>query len=165
MELQTKQNDRLPLAAQGFLAWNAFNSLCGTVDLNSDTLQMIASSKNFLPVTLPLKADVQVQNKLREVTSYNVVAKIEGSDKDLRNEYVIYTAHWDHLGKDTTLKGDQIFNGAGDNASGSASLLEIAAGFAKLKVKPKRSILLLPLPQRKRGRLGRSIMPLIPYIH
>ena len=59
-----------------------------------------------------------------------MVAKVEGSDPALKNEYVIYSAHWDHLGLDPKLQGDQIFNGALDNASGTAALLEIAEAFA-----------------------------------
>ncbi len=72
-----------------------------------------------------------------------MVAKLEGCDPAHKDEYVIYSAHWDHLGKDPTLTGDQIYNGAADNASGSAGLLEIARAYSKLTPAPKRSILFL----------------------
>ena len=71
-------------------------------------------------------ASFKIENTLRKIDSNNVVAKLEGSDPALEDQYVIYTAHWDHLGRDPELKGDQIYNGAADNASGSAGLLEIA---------------------------------------
>ena len=90
----------------------------------------------------------------REIKSKNVVAKVEGSDPKLKDEYVVYTAHWDHLGRDPKLKGDQIFNGAADNASGVASILEIARGFARLDPPPKRSILFLAVTAEEKGLLG-----------
>lgn len=95
-----------------------------------------------------------VKNKIREVQSQNVIAKLEGIDPALKNEYVIYSAHWDHLGRDTALKGDQIFNGAIDNASGVAMLLEIAKAYASLRVPPKRSILFLSVTAEEQGLLG-----------
>ena len=82
-------------------------------------------------------ARFEITNALREVKSRNVVAKIEGSDPALKNETVIYTAHWDHLGRDPALKGDQIYNGAADNASGVASILEIAHALAQAQPRPQ----------------------------
>src|ERR1044071_2897502 len=84
----------------------------------------------------------------------NFDGKLEGSDPALKNEYVIYTAHWDHLGRDPKLAGDQIFNGALDNASGTAALLEIAEAFTKLATPPKRSVLFLSVTAEEKGLLG-----------
>ena len=95
-----------------------------------------------------------VKNTLREVQSHNVVAKLEGSDPNLKNEYVVYTAHWDHLGKNDTLQGDQIYNGAVDNASGIGALLELAEAFTKLPTPPKRSVLFLAVTAEEKGLLG-----------
>ncbi len=81
-----------------------------------------------------------------------MVAKLEGGSK--KDEFVVYTAHWDHLGRDTTLKGDQIFNGALDNASGCAAMLEIAKAFTKLPAPPERSILFLSVTGEEKGLLG-----------
>ena len=81
----------------------------------------------------------------RQVQSHNVVARLEGSDPALKNEYVIYTAHWDHLGRDPNLKGDQIYNGAADNASGVAAVLEIARAFTQVEPAPEA---IDPLPAR-----------------
>ena len=119
-----------------------------------DALKKAALSKDFKPVALNAKANMTVKNALREIDSLNVIGKLEGSDPTLKNEYVIYTAHWDHLGRDPKLTGDQIFNGALDNASGTAALLEIAEAFTKLATPPKRSILFLAVTAEEKGLLG-----------
>ena len=119
-----------------------------------DALKKAAVTKDFKPVALKAKANFNVKNTLREINSNNVVAKIEGSDPTLKNEYVVYSAHWDHLGRDPKLQGDQIFNGALDNASGTAALLEIAEAFTKLATPPKRSILFLAVTAEEKGLLG-----------
>lgn len=119
-----------------------------------DALKKAAVTKDFKPVPLKAKANINVKNTLREIDSANVIAKIEGSDPALKNEYVVYTAHWDHLGRDPKLSGDQIFNGALDNASGTGALLEIAEAFTKLATPPKRSILFLAVTAEEKGLLG-----------
>jgi Zn-dependent M28 family amino/carboxypeptidase len=83
-----------------------------------------------------------------------VVARLEGSDPALRDQYVIFTAHWDHLGKDPNLKGDQIYNGAIDNASGVATVVEIARALTRVKPAPKRSLLFLFVTAEEKGLLG-----------
>jgi len=117
-------------------------------------LKQAALQKNFKPVPLDAKANFSIKNKLREIQSKNVVAKLKGSDPELKNEFVIYSAHWDHLGKDPSLKGDQVYNGALDNASGTAGLLELAEAYTKLPQKPKRSILFLAVTGEEKGLLG-----------
>ena len=117
-------------------------------------MKKAAIRKDFKPVVLNAKANLDVKNTLREINSNNVVAKLEGSDPALKNEYVIYTAHWDHLGRDPKLQGDQIYNGAIDNASGVATLLEIAEGFTKLATAPKRSVLFLAVTAEEKNLLG-----------
>ena len=119
-----------------------------------EALKKAAVRKDFKPVPLGATASFNVKNTLREVQSQNVIAKIEGSDATRKNEYVIYTAHWDHLGRDPKLQGDQIFNGALDNASGTAALLELAEAFKKLKTPPARSILFLAVTAEEKGLLG-----------
>jgi Zn-dependent M28 family amino/carboxypeptidase len=90
------------------------------------------------------------------VESRNVIALLPGSDPKLRSEYVIYNAHWDHLGRDDRLKGDQIYNGAADNAAGVAVLLEIAQAMKALPPnrQPKRSVLFLAVTAEEKGLLG-----------
>jgi Zn-dependent M28 family amino/carboxypeptidase len=123
--------------------------------LNLADLKKAAIHKDFKPVPLiGATASFKVENTLRKIDSQNVVAKLEGSDPMLRDQFVIYTAHWDHLGRDPDLKGDQIYNGAADNASGSAGLLEVARAYTKLSPAPKRSILFLSVTAEEQGLLG-----------
>ena len=102
------------------------------------------------------KATFSVANKMRPLDSQNVVARLEGSDSALKDQVVIYSAHWDHLGVNPKRKGDQIYNGAADNASGCAGLLEIARKFAGLQgaERPRRSILFLAVTAEEQGLLG-----------
>ncbi len=111
-------------------------------------------SKEFAPIPIFGTASWHVKNVIRRVQSRNVLAKLEGSDATLKDEYVIYSAHWDHFGKNTSLQGDQILNGALDNASGVAQMLEIAKAFTKLPTSPKRSVLFIALTGEEAGLLG-----------
>jgi Zn-dependent M28 family amino/carboxypeptidase len=83
-----------------------------------------------------------------------VLAKLEGSDPALRNEFVVYSAHWDHLGISDPVQGDKIYNGALDNASGVASILEMARAFTQVQPAPKRSILFLFVTAEEQGLVG-----------
>src|SRR5207237_10381582 len=96
------------------------NELPRNAGFDFASLQAAAKTTDSKPVPLDAKATFDVKIDHREIQSKNVAAKLDGGDK--KDEYVVYTAHWDHLGRDTTLKGDQIFNGAGDNASGCSAL-------------------------------------------
>ncbi len=102
--------------------------------------------------TLNLSASVTVNNDIETSKSSNVFATIEGSE--MPDEHVIYTAHWDHLGKDESKEGDQIYNGAHDNATGTAAILEMARAFGSLDVAPKRSISMLIVTAEEQGLLG-----------
>jgi Zn-dependent M28 family amino/carboxypeptidase len=119
-----------------------------------DALKKAAITKEFRPVTLKAKASFELKQTVRPFKSRNVVAKVEGSDPKLKDEWVIYSAHWDHLGKHDDLAGDKIFNGAADNASGVGGLLELAAAFTKMKPAPKRSVLFLATTAEEAGLLG-----------
>jgi Zn-dependent M28 family amino/carboxypeptidase len=141
---------RVPV--EGWITLAKAKELLSAAGENFDSLKARAARKDFKPVAIKAKANFDVRIKVRQVQSHNVVAKIDGSDK--KDEYVIYTAHWDHLGKDSTLKGDQIYNGAIDNASGSAAILEIAKAFSKLRSPPRRSILFLSVTAEEKGLLG-----------
>lgn len=121
---------------------------------NFDGVAQHATRKEFTPVPLFGTASWQVRNTTRRVQSRNVIAKLEGSDPALRDEYVVYTAHWDHFGRNPALQGDQILNGALDNASGTAQMLEIARAFTRLATPPKRSILFLAVTAEEAGLLG-----------
>ncbi len=121
---------------------------------NYDELKKAALSKDFKPVSLGAKASFTLRNEITHFKSHNVLGKLEGSDAQKKDEYIIYSAHWDHLGRDTKLKGDQIYNGALDNASGVAAILEIARAFTKLPQPPPRSILFMATTAEESGLLG-----------
>ena len=153
--IQRPDNNARTVPVQSWITWPKAKQLCSLAGLDLANLKAQALKKDFKPVALPgAAASFDIKNTLRRIDSHNVVAKLEGSDAAHKDEYVIYSAHWDHLGKDPTLKGDQIYNGAADNASGSAGLLEIARAYMKLKTPPKRSILFLSLTAEEQGLLG-----------
>jgi Zn-dependent M28 family amino/carboxypeptidase len=141
-------------AIEGWITVDKALQLFQTAGLDFDALKASARSRDFRPVALEGTASIRVENTLRTMRSRNVIAKLEGSDPELRNEYLVYTAHWDHLGRDTTRAGDQIFNGALDNASGTAALLELAKGFKALPTAPKRTVLFLAVTAEEQGLLG-----------
>jgi Zn-dependent M28 family amino/carboxypeptidase len=143
------------VSVEGWMTYPKASELCKMAGLDLAALKKQAILKDFKPVPLPgATASFKVANTLRKIESHNVVAKLEGSDAALKDQYVVYTAHWDHLGRDPLLKGDQIYNGAADNASGSAGLLEIARAYTKLSPAPKRSILFLSVTAEEQGLLG-----------
>ncbi|QEH37995.1 Aminopeptidase S [Aquisphaera giovannonii] len=113
-----------------------------------------ALSRDFRPIPLDAKATIAIEARSRLVQSHNVIGRLEGSDPTLKDEFVVFTAHWDHLGRDPELKGDQIYNGAADNASGSAAVLEIAHAATKIQPPPKRSLLFLFVTAEEKGLLG-----------
>ena len=119
-----------------------------------DALKAAALRRDFKPVPLAARASFAVKKTFREVKSRNVVAKVTGSDPARRDEYVVYTAHWDHLGRDTSREGDQVYNGAIDNGTGSAMVLEIAQAFASMKPRPARSMVFLWVTAEEQGLLG-----------
>ncbi len=153
-DIQKPDKNMNRVAVESWITTDRAKELFTASGQDFDALKKAAVTKDFKPVALNAKANIDVKNTLREINSANVVAKVEGSDPLLKNEYVIYSAHWDHLGRDPKLQGDQIFNGALDNASGSAALLEIADAFTKLATPPKRSILFLAVTAEEKGLLG-----------
>jgi len=153
-DIQTPDKNMGRAAVESWITTDRAKELFKASGQDFDALKKAAVSKDFKPVVLNAKANMTVRNTLREINSNNVIGKLEGADPTLKNEYVIYTAHWDHLGRDPKLAGDQIFNGALDNASGTAALLEIAEAFTKLATPPKRSILFLSVTAEEKGLLG-----------
>jgi Zn-dependent M28 family amino/carboxypeptidase len=112
-----------------------------------------ARQKGFKPVPMGLKLSTSIQTKVKKDVSHNVIAKITGSKRP--NEYIVYSAHWDHLGiGKADASGDSIYNGAVDNASGTAGLLELARAFKNMKEKPERTIVFLAVTAEEQGLLG-----------
>ena len=155
-ELRTPDGNAGHVAAQGWLTLDATQRLFAACGKDFAALKRAAVSRDFRPVALGAKASFTIDSTLRNVDSRNVIAKLPGSDPKLRNEYVVYSAHWDHLGRNAALKGDQIYNGADDNASGCAMLLEVASAFAGLPAtaRPPRTVLFLSVTAEEKGLLG-----------
>ena len=143
-------NKRVPV--EGWITLDKAKQLFAAAGQNWDSLHRAAQSKDFKPVALNAKANVAVRIGVRRLNGTNVVGKLEGTDK--KDEYVVYSAHHDHLGRNPANTGDQIYNGALDNASGVATVLEIAKAFTKLPEKPRRSILFLMVTAEEKGLLG-----------
>jgi Zn-dependent M28 family amino/carboxypeptidase len=155
---------RVPV--EGWITLDKAKQLLAAAGQSFDSLKAAAVRKDFRPVALNAKASFTVNTTARRIKSKNVVAKLEGTDR--KDEYVIYSAHWDHLGRDAALKGDQIYNGALDNASGTAGMLEIAKAFTKLSPAPSRSVLFLAVTAEEKGLLGARYYaqnPLYPLAH
>jgi len=154
--IDIKQADRNMnrVAVEGWITEAKAREIFQAAGMDFDVLQQAARGKDFQPVALNARAEFTVTNALRELQSRNVIARLEGSDPTLKDQYVVYTAHWDHLGRDTTAAGDQIYNGALDNATGTAGLLELAEAFTRLPERPARTILFLAVTAEEKGLAG-----------
>jgi Zn-dependent M28 family amino/carboxypeptidase len=153
-EIDSPNKNADAVAARSWITLDTAKKLLADCGQDFDALKKSAITKEFRPVTLKAKARMEIKQQLRSFKSLNVIGKLEGSDPKVRDEYVIYTAHWDHLGRHLELQGDQIFNGAIDNASGVASVIELAAAFTKLNPPPKRSVLFMATTVEEAGLLG-----------
>ena len=141
---------RIPV--EGWISLAKARQLVAAAGQNLDSLKAAAVRPDFRPVALDARASFDVAVTPRRVRSRNVVARLEGGAR--KDEHVVYSAHWDHLGRDSTLRGDQIFNGALDNATGTAALLEIAKAFKALPEPPARSVLFLAVTAEEKGLVG-----------
>ncbi|MBI2073620.1 MAG: M28 family peptidase [Gemmatimonadetes bacterium] len=150
--LESADTDVSRAAVEGWMTADAARQIFRDAGLDYDSLKARASQRGFKAVPLGLRASLTVRNTLRRSSSRNVLAVLPGTTR--ADQYVIYMAHWDHLGRDTTLEGDQIYNGALDNASGVAGLLELAKAFAALDRNPARSVLFLAVTAEEQGLLG-----------
>jgi len=139
---------------EGWITLGAAKKILALGGQDFDALKKQARTREFKPVPLGPKASLAIKNTLRTIDSQNVLARLEGSDAALKDEYVVYSAHWDHLGVGAPVKGDKIYNGALDNASGVATVLEIARAFTQIQPQPKRSILFLMVTAEEQGLLG-----------
>jgi len=150
--LVTEDGNASRCAVESWITLDTAKAIFGAAGKNYEELKKSAETPGFEPVSLGLKADLAMENKIRKAVSRNVIGLLPGSE--LADEYIIYTAHWDHFGKKPELEGDQIFNGALDNATGTAALIELAEAFEKLGSPPKRSILFLAVTAEEQGLLG-----------
>ena len=148
------------VSVEGWLSLAYAKSLFAAAGFDFDALKAAAVSKDFQPVDFHAKATFSIANKIRPLASRNVLAKLEGSDPALKDEYIIYTAHWDHLGRNTKLKGDQIRQWrCRTTRLGCAGLRqECAPASNSLNLspaeRPKRSVLFLAVTAEEQGLLG-----------
>src|SRR5215813_2413537 len=161
-EIDSPNKNADAVEARSWITLDAAKKLLTASGQDFDALKKSAITKEFRPITLSAKANIDIKQQIRSFKSHNVIGKLDGSDPKLREEYVIYTAHWDHLGRNPSLQGDQIYNGAIDNASGVASLIQLATAFKKLNPPPKRSVLFMATTAEEAGLLGAKFYALHP---
>ncbi len=127
----SRDADKPALAFAGWLSRKAGEKLLGLSGHNVDDALKAADTKGFKPFSLGVNLKGRITTKVEKIVSNNVVGMIEGSDPKLKSEVVVFTAHWDHLGEGRAVTGDSIYNGAADNATGCAILLELARAWAQ----------------------------------
>jgi len=141
----------------GIRSWcseTAARRLCALGGHDLDALRQRAEQGNQPPVDLGVTLDLAIRNEVREMRSGNVVGLLRGSDPALADEYVVVTAHFDHLGIGKPRNNDSIYNGAVDNASGCAGLLALARACASMAQRPRRSLLFVAVTAEESGLLG-----------
>jgi len=164
-DLVTPDRNLSRSAIEGWLTLDQARDLLRLAGHDFDSLKARAATREFVPVPLGVTASVTLRNTLRTIDSRNVVARLPGQDPALQAEHIVYTAHWDHFGVGTPVNGDSIYNGALDNATGTAGLLAIAQAFKAMPTPPRRSILFLAVTAEEQGLLGAqyySVAPLYP---
>jgi Zn-dependent M28 family amino/carboxypeptidase len=137
---------------QGWITRDVATALFKSAGLDFEELKKQALQPDFKPVPLGINAAVEVKNQMRHTNSRNVIGVLDGAEKP--GEYVVFTAHWDHLGIGEPQNGDKIYNGAVDNASGVALMMEIAKAATKVQPKPKRSLVFMAVTGEEQGLLG-----------
>jgi Zn-dependent M28 family amino/carboxypeptidase len=150
-------------AIEGWVGLEPARQIVSLAGQDLDALQRAAQLRGFRPVPLPLQAAAGVKNTIRHTTSANVAGILPGKDRP--DEYVIYMAHWDHLGRQLALDGDTIFNGAQDNATGVAGIMCIAQGFRAMLPSAARSVLFVAVTAEESGLIGSAYYaehPLVP---
>ncbi|MCZ4244212.1 M28 family metallopeptidase [Pedobacter punctiformis] len=149
--LQQKDKHASRCKLEGWMTEEAATKLLASAGITGD-IRAYARKKEFKAVSLNANVTVGLKNKLKYNTSQNVIATIKGTKRP--DEYIIYTAHWDHFGIGPKINGDSIYNGAVDNASGVATMLSIAKAFQNAKEKPERSVIFLAVTGEEQGLLG-----------
>src|SRR5713101_8001466 len=148
------KSDQPQLEAASWIQLEVARQLAQKSGTDLDKLIADAQSRNFHPVPLTVKLKAHMVSKIRQISSNNVVAMLEGSDSKLKNEAILYTAHYDHLGIRPDMPGDNIYNGARDNATGCGIVLELARVFAHAQAHPRRSVIFASVTAEEQGLLG-----------
>ncbi len=154
-ETSLLQEDKDPkLKSAGWIQLEVARKLMQAAGLDLDKMLRDANSRDFKPVELPVRAKETIVSKVRSFASRNVLGKVQGSDAKLAGQAILYTAHYDHLGIHPNEPGDNIYNGAADNATGCGILLELARAIAAAKEHPRRTMLFAAVTAEEQGLLG-----------
>ena len=153
-EKEFLKTDAPELKAAAWIQFEVARQLAQKSGLDMARMMADANSRNFHPVPLPLRLKAHMVSKARQITSNNVIAMLPGSDRKLNGQAVLYTAHYDHLGVRPDMSGDNIYNGARDNATGCGILLELARTFAQAQARPRRSVIFASVTAEEQGLLG-----------
>ena len=152
LDLATAAGNGGRAVVEGWIQKDAARAVFAAAGLDFSAAAAAAAHAGFKAISLGVQAEAKLHNSVRQFTSNNVIALLPGASR--HREYVVYTAHWDHLGRDPARAGHNIFNGAVDNASGVAGLLALAQSFIRTKPAADRSIVFLALTSAESGRLG-----------
>jgi Zn-dependent M28 family amino/carboxypeptidase len=153
-----------PLGVRGWITEASAGALLRQAGLDLERLRRDAESRNFRPVETGISLDIGFTNTVQHLESFNVVGRIPGVDSVAHKEHILLTAHWDHLGIGPAVNGDSIYNGALDNASGTANLLALSRALAH-GPRMQRSVLVAFVTAEESGLLGSeylSMNPLVP---
>jgi Zn-dependent M28 family amino/carboxypeptidase len=145
------ESDSPLLNVESWISGESAQKMFDASSMNGQDYKALAKNKNFKPVPLNLNVSVSIKNKIKKDVSKNVLALIPGTER--KDEFIIYSAHWDHFGIGKAIDGDSIYNGAVDNATGTAALLAIAEAFKKSN-NTKRSIVFIAVTGEEQGLLG-----------
>ncbi|MFV0543631.1 MAG: M28 family peptidase [Marinicella pacifica] len=149
--VRQNKGDDLALV-EGWVTKDTAQKLFNQSGLDLEDMYAAAQTRGFKAIPMNLSASATIKNKVEQLNSQNVVAMIEGTESP--DEVFIYMAHWDHLGMDPNLPGDNIYNGALDNATGTGGLIELAKAYANLPEPPKRSVVFMAVTAEEQGLLG-----------
>lgn len=148
----SEDNNMSRCAVESWITLDSVKKMFDSAGFNYEELKAASARPGFKAVPLGMKASLIIQNSIRNSSSKNVIARLQGSKR--ADEYIIYMAHWDHLGMNPELEGDQIYNGALDNATGTAALIELSRAFKQVEPAPERSILFLAVTAEEQGLIG-----------
>jgi Zn-dependent M28 family amino/carboxypeptidase len=152
LNMVSEDNNMGRVKVEGWLQLEVAREVFAMAGLDLDELSEQAKASDFTAVPMGVTASTAIRNTVERSMSHNVLGLLPGSERP--DEYVIYMGHWDHLGMNPALEGDRIFNGAYDNATGTAGLLELAEAFVSLEMRPKRSIVFWWTTAEEQGLLG-----------
>jgi Zn-dependent M28 family amino/carboxypeptidase len=149
-----KAEGKPQLNVASWIQFAVAQKLAAAAHMDLERMMADARSRDFKPVELPIKLKAHMVSKIRPFESNNVLAMAVGSDRNLKDEAILYTAHYDHLGIRPDLPGDNIYNGAQDNATGCGILLELARAYGQAAQKPRRSVIFASVTAEEQGLLG-----------